>query len=99
MAMIKPTIAQSLQVVKALAPACNDTQLAAHDILLILAPPTRLVDYLDRLWAAKQAKGEQTPEQWRRWLDRWKRIRSELGSDVDYVSDAEWAGVGERVRG
>lgn len=71
--------------------------LAAHDTLLTLAPPMAMVDYLDRLWAAKQAKGEEPPEQWRRWLERWKRIRADGASDVDYVTPAEWAGVRERI--
>lgn len=78
--------------------AHTSTALSASDILLILATPIDLVDYLDRLWAAKQAKGEQTPEQWRRWLERWKRIRSDLPSQIDYVSEAEWAALGELVQ-
>lgn len=93
----RQAIAQSLQVVKSLAPMTDTPALAAHDILLILAPPTSLVDYLDRLWAAKTAKGETVPEQWCRWLGRWKRIRSSEPSQIDYVSAEEWQQVGERI--
>lgn len=87
---------QSSELVN-VATAPDPVALAAHDILLILAPPLALVDYLDRLWAAKQAKGETVPEQWRRWLERWKTIRSELPSEIDYVSAEEWQQVGERI--
>lgn len=71
--------------------------LAAHDTLLILAPPIALVEYLDRLWAAKRAKGEQPPEQWIRWLDRWKAIRADGASEIDYVTADEYAALGEMV--
>lgn len=62
------------------------------------ATPIDLVDYLDRLWAAKTARGEQTPERWVKWLERWKRIRGDQPSDIDYVNDAEWAAVAELVQ-
>lgn len=66
--------------------------LAAHDTLLTLAPPLALVDYLDRLWA-----GRNPPEQWVRWLDRWKAIRAAESSIIDYVSVDEWKLIGEKI--
>lgn len=70
----------------------------AHDLLLTLAPPMRLVDWLEQVWAAKQAKGEPVPENFVKWLERWRTIRGELPSEIDHVTPEEWAAVGEKVR-
>mgnify|MGYP001562244785 CR=1 FL=1 len=52
---------------------------AAHDTLLILSPPVRLIIWLDRIFEAKRAKGEEVPEAFDKWLQRWIRIRCEPG--------------------
>jgi hypothetical protein len=75
----------------------TDPAHTAHDLLLILSPPMRLIAWLETVWAAKQVKGEQVPENFLKWLERWKAIRSELPSEIDYVTDEEWAAVGEQV--
>lgn len=65
---------------------------AAHDTLSTILPPTGFVDYLDRLWA-----GRNPPEQWVRWLERCRAIRADGASEIDYVSAAEWAALGEKI--
>jgi hypothetical protein len=67
---------------------------SAHDTLSILLPPIDLIDYLDRLWS-----GRQPPAHWLRWLDRMRAIRADGASEIDYVSPAEWAEIGEKVGG
>lgn len=49
----------------------NTPTLAAHDLLLILSPLLRLVDWLERVWADRQAKGQEVPESFVKWLKRW----------------------------
>lgn len=66
-----------------------------EDILFILAPPVRLVDYLERLFDAKTAKGEDVSTDWLKWLERWKVIRTDMASDIDMITPAEWIGLKE----
>lgn len=61
-----------------------------NDTLLILSPPLRLVNYLERLFAAKQANGDEVPDGWWTWLERWKAIRSAEVSELDYLTIDEW---------
>jgi hypothetical protein len=65
----------------------------ARDTLLILAPPVRLVVWLEKVFAAKQSSGEHVPEQFVKWLDRWKKIRAGIPSEIDTITIEEWAQV------
>jgi hypothetical protein len=77
----------------------NSPAYTGADLLLLLAPPLALVDYMERLWAAKRSKGEEIPPAYVRWLERWQRIRVDGLSDVDYVLADEWASLDELIRG
>lgn len=74
------------------------TETAAHDLLLQLAPPVRLVGWLEATFAQRRAKGDEIPAEYCKWLERWQRIRSDQPSEtVDYITAEEWAALGERV--
>lgn len=66
---------------------------AARDTLLILAPPVRLVAYLEKVFEAKRAKHEEIPDNFIVWVERWKKIRAGLPSEVDTITIEEWAQV------
>ena len=70
---------------------------AAIDALLILAPPVRLVIWLESVFDAKRAKGEEVPDQFVRWLDRWARIRQGLPSEIDVLLQQEWMDLKQLV--
>jgi hypothetical protein len=63
---------------------------AAVDALLILAPPLRLVAWLESVFDAKRKRGEEVPEQFINWLQRWTNIRQGLPSEVDVLVQKEW---------
>lgn len=75
----------------------NNPSPAAVDALLILAPPVRLVIWLESVFAAKRAKGEEVPDQFVRWLDRWARIRQGLPSEIDVLVTSEWMDLRQLV--
>lgn len=78
----------------------TDTEIviSAHDLLLQLSPPIRLVGWLEKTFDAKAAKGEIIPPEFCRWLDRWRAIRGDGASEIDYVTAEEWAALGEKVK-
>lgn len=67
----------------------------ASDILCILAPPLRLVNWLDKVIPAREKKGETVPPEIKDWLDRWRDIRSHLPAVTDVLTDEEWNEIGE----
>lgn len=71
----------------------------ARDTLLILAPPVRLVAWLEKVFEAKRAKGEDVPENFTKWLERWKKIRAGMPSEIDVLTIEEWAQVEEILAG
>lgn len=71
---------------------------AGVDTLLILAPPVRLVVWLEKVFEAKRKKGEVVPEQFERWMDRWQKIRSHLPSEIDVLTPAEWQEIHNKVK-
>lgn len=75
----------------------NSDVIAAHDLLIILSPPIRLIEWLERAFAAKQDKGEQLPTEYVRWLERWRVIRSDLPSEIDYIDEETWLAAGKIV--
>lgn len=60
------------------------------DLLLIIAPPLRLVAWLEMVFDNKRKKGEEIPENFTKWLERWQRIRSDLPCEIDGVSEEQW---------
>lgn len=67
---------------------------ATLDTLLILAPPSRLVRWLEQVVAAKGKKGEVIPPEIERWLTRWQKIRQGLTTEIDVLTDDEWQAIG-----
>lgn len=70
---------------------------AARDILLILAPPVRIVAWLETIFERKRAKGEDIPVAFMEWLARWDDIRQGLPSPVDVLTVEEWEALKEIV--
>jgi hypothetical protein len=72
----------------------------AHDILRILAPPTRLVAWLERMFEAKRNKTppEMPPDEWIRWLWRWDEIRQGLPAVTDNMTPEAWDAIREAVQ-
>lgn len=68
----------------------NSPQSAAYDTLIMLAPPIKLVTWLESIFEAKRRKGEAIPEAYTAWLERWQRIRSDLPATTDVLTDEEW---------
>jgi hypothetical protein len=69
----------------------------ANAILHLLAPPIRLLNWLEKLIAAKEAKGEKVPEEFTEWMQRWVDIRGDGLAITDYLPDDVWAAIGEKV--
>lgn len=66
---------------------------AATDTLLILAPPVRLVAWLEKVFDAKRHSGQEVPENFTKWLDRWNKIRAGLPVETDVLTIEEWQQV------
>jgi hypothetical protein len=69
----------------------------ANVILGLLAPPLRLVIYLEKMFAMKQGKGETVPEEFTEWMQRWADIRGDGMAVTDYLPDEVWEQLAERV--
>lgn len=67
------------------------------DLLLILAPPIRLVEWMEKVFAQKTANGDPVPENFTKWLERWQRVRSDLPSEIDGLPVEKWAEVERKV--
>lgn len=67
------------------------------DLLTILAPPIRLVDWLDKVFDDKARKGEPVPPEFVAYLETWKRIRAAGTSPIDGATPEQWAKLAERV--
>lgn len=77
----------------------NGHQDLPHDLLLHLAPPTRLIDWLERVFEDKRKQGQEVPAEYVEWLKTWADIRGDGQSAIDAATPAQWAAVGEKVRG
>lgn len=73
----------------------EETPMNGHELLALLAPPLDLVDWLERIFAAKQAKGEAIPAAYVQWLQTWQDIRSAGECAVDGTKQETWAQVFE----
>lgn len=71
----------------------------ASDLLLVLAAPLRLVEWLEKVFAQKRDKGQEVPENFIKWLERWQRIRTDLPSGIDGVAQSDWIAVERKVFG
>lgn len=69
-----------------------------HEILALLAPPLDLVDWLERIFEAKNERGEAIPEAYIRWLQTWADIRRAGESVVDGAKPETWAQVFEVLK-
>jgi hypothetical protein len=67
------------------------------DLLTIVAPPMRLVAWLELVFENKRKKGEDIPENFTRWLERWQRIRSDLPSEIDGTSEQDWLDMERKI--
>lgn len=67
------------------------------DILTLLAPPIRLVDWLEQVFEQKHKKGEDVPQAYIKWLERWKAIRADGPALTDGMTQEEWEQLGEKV--
>lgn len=70
---------------------------AVSDLLNILAPPMRMVDWLELVFENKRKKGEPIPENFIKWLERWQRIRSDLPSAIDGATEEMWLEVERKL--
>lgn len=77
----------------------NSPETPVSDLLLILAPPLRLVDWLEKVFYQRKVNGEEVPENFVKWLERWQRIRSDLPSEIDGMPAEKWAEVERKVFG
>jgi hypothetical protein len=69
----------------------------ACDMLLLLAPSVRLLDYLEKTLAKM---GADAPEKDTRYLATWRLIYSDQPAPVvDHVPNEVWAEIGERIPG
>lgn len=68
----------------------GNTPNTVTDLLTIIAPPLRLVTWLEMVFDNKRKKGEDIPENFLRWLERWQRIRTDLPSDIDGATEEQW---------
>lgn len=69
----------------------------AVDILTLLAPPIRLVDWLERVFEQKKKKGEDVPESFTQWLERWREIRLDGPAVTDGLTQEDWEQIGAKV--
>lgn len=67
------------------------------DLLTIIAPPLRLTIWLELVFDNKRAKGEEIPETFTNWLERWQRIRSDLPAEIDGTTEAEWLELERKI--
>lgn len=67
------------------------------DLLLILAPPVRLVAWLETVFEQKRKAKTEVPENFIKWLERWQRIRSDLPAEIDGATAEQWAEVERKV--
>lgn len=67
------------------------------DLLTIIAPPLRMVAWLELVFDNKRSKGEDVPEAFTKWLERWQRIRSDLPSEIDGTTEADWLELERKI--
>jgi hypothetical protein len=67
------------------------------DLMSIVMPPTRLRVWLDKVFTAKQAKGEIIPGEFTIWLAIVERICSDLPSDIDNIPGDQWAWLERKI--
>lgn len=65
------------------------------EIMADLAPPIRLMNWLDKVFAAKRSKGEDIPPEFVRYMATWRAIRGDGPAITDSLSDAEWGEIDE----
>jgi hypothetical protein len=71
--------------------------MTGHEILALLAPPSGLIDWLDRSFASKVAAGQRVPVEYTDWLTLWQNIRSIEASPIDGATQVTWAEVGDVI--
>lgn len=71
---------------------------AAHDALLLLQPPARLVTWLEATFAARERKGDTVPPEFRAWLERWEEVQQGAGL-LSVLTDEEWNEIERAVKG
>lgn len=77
--------------------AISDNQSTVSDLLTIIAPPMRLVAWLELVFDNKRKKGEEVPENFTKWLERWQRIRSDLPAEIDGVTEEHWLELERKI--
>lgn len=75
----------------------NTPETPVSDLLLILAPPVRLVAWLETVFEQKRKAGAEVPDNFVKWLERWQRIRSDLPAEIDGATAEQWAAVERKV--
>lgn len=72
----------------------------AHDILRVLAPPVRLVAWMEKEFERRRNKTppDMPPEEWIRWLWRWDAIRQGLPAVTDTVTPEAWDAIRDAVQ-
>jgi hypothetical protein len=90
----RQAIAQSLNVVKALTPGQTIPQ---HRILNLIVPSIDIINSLEQLVKAKQAKGIKVSAQFLDWLDLVRCIRADLPHELDAMVAEDWQEASEVV--
>jgi len=67
----------------------SNPETTVSDLLTIIAPPLRLVAWLELVFEQKRKKGEDVPETFITWLERWQRIRSDLPAEIDGATEEQ----------
>ena len=64
-----------------------------YDFLITYGIPYSLMDWLDKVFDARSAKGDPAPEAWVNWLNVWREtlteVESQLIVDLDSVMAAD----------
>lgn len=75
----------------------SNPETQASDLLLILAPPVRLVAWLETVFDQKRKAGAEVPENFVKWLERWQRIRSDLPAEIDGATEEQWLALERKL--
>jgi predicted RNase H-like nuclease len=62
----------------------------AEEVFDRIAPPIRLLDYLEKLFKFKTDKGEEIPFVFTEWMQTWAEIRGNGSAVTDTLTAEDW---------
>lgn len=69
-----------------------------QDALALLLPPDGLVTLMLEVIRRKSLRGDRMPDTWAKWLIRVREIRAGAVVPAAFLTDEEWAELGECCR-